>query len=144
MADDLILLVEDDPDHEELALAALRQHNSYRVASVHDGVEALEYLDRAAAGTDGSGFPRVILLDLKLPRLDGIETLKRIRSNPRTAMIPVVIMTSSRQDEDLLRSYRSGANSYIRKPIDFSEFRDTMRHFGLYWLRLNEPAPKRG
>src|ERR1041385_2239233 len=121
MADDLILLVEDDPDDEELALSALRQHESARVISVHDGVEALEYLGGVVSDTER---PRVILLDLKLPRLDGVETLRRIRSNPRTALIPVVMMTSSRQEEDLLRSYMTGANSYIRKPIDFDEFRE--------------------
>jgi CheY-like chemotaxis protein len=143
MADDLILLVEDDPDDEELALSALRKHDSCRVISVHDGVEALEYLDAATAKADTTEYPRLILLDLKLPRLDGVETLKRIRSNPRTALIPVVMMTSSLEQEDLLRSYKTGANSYIRKPIDFDEFRDVVRHLGRYWLRMNEPAPNR-
>jgi two-component system response regulator len=141
MTDDLILLVEDDPDDEELALAALRQHKVGRVVSVHDGVEALEFLEAAAsANPDTTGYPRLILMDLKMPRLDGVETLKRIRSNPQTALIPVVIMTSSKEDRDLARSYMTGANSYIRKSIDFDEFREAMRQLTLYWLGLNQTA----
>jgi len=133
MKSDLILLVEDDPDDEELAMTSLRQHHIGRIHTVHDGVEALEYLHQ---GTQE--LPRVVLLDLKLPRVDGVEVLRRIRAHPRTEMLPVVIMTSSKLERDRISSYRWGANSFVTKPIDFDQFREAVRQLGLYWVGLNE------
>ncbi len=133
MRTDLILLVEDDPDDEELAITSLRMHHIGRIHSVHDGVEALRYLHE-----DGHELPRVVLLDLKLPKIDGLEVLRRIRAHPRTELLPVVIMTSSKQEADKMRSYQYGANSFVTKPIDFDQFRDAVRQLGLYWVGLNE------
>jgi two-component system, response regulator len=134
-----ILLVEDNPDDEALALRALKKNNiANRVDIARDGVEAWQYvMDQAASG----GLPQVILLDLKLPKLDGLEVLRRIRENAMTKLLPVVIMTSSNEERDLVESYRLGANSYIRKPVDFAQFTEAIRQLGLYWLVLNQVAP---
>ena len=140
MIDALILLVEDNPDDEELTLLALKQGKILNdVIVARDGVEALDYLfgTGSYAGQDVR-LPQVILLDLKLPRLGGLEVLDRVRANPATALIPVVVMTSSSQEEDLLASYRLGANSYVRKPVGFHAFSDAVQKVGLYWLLLNE------
>ena len=127
-----LLLVEDNPDDEALTLRAFRKHNlSNEVMVAHDGVEAIEML------LGGSPLPQVVLLDLKLPRLDGLEVLKRLRGDERTKHLPVVVLTSSQEERDLVESYRLGANSYVRKPVDFAEFVDAVGHLGLYWLVLN-------
>jgi CheY-like chemotaxis protein len=141
----MILLVEDDPDDEALTLRALRAaHVGDEVVVVRDGVEALDYLFGTGrhAGRDVSLQPRVVLLDLKLPRLDGLEVLRRIRADERTRLLPVVILTSSAEDRDRVESYRLGANSYVRKPVDFGRFAEAIRQLGLYWLRLNQPPPR--
>lgn len=134
-----ILLVEDNPDDEALALRALKKNNiANRVDIARDGVEAWQYVqDHAASGE----LPQVVLLDLKLPKLDGLEVLRRIRENAATKLLPVVIMTSSNEERDLVESYRLGANSYIRKPVDFGQFTEAVRQLGLYWLVLNQVAP---
>lgn len=140
MSDKTILLVEDNPDDEELTLRALRRGNvANEVAVARDGSEALEYLfgSGRGEGRDASQMPAVVLLDLKLPKISGLEVLKRIRADSRTAMIPVVILTSSSEDEDMIRSYQSGANSYVRKPVNFTEFTNAVSQLGLYWLLLN-------
>jgi CheY-like chemotaxis protein len=144
MIDRHILLVEDDPDDVLLTLRALKDNRiGNRVVVAGDGVEALDYLFGTGthAGRDSSDKPVVVLLDLKLPKLDGLEVLRRLRRDPRTAFLPVVILTSSSQEADLLNGYRSGANSYIRKPVDFKEFSEAVKQLGLYWLILNEPPP---
>jgi|SRR5579871_92256 len=135
MSANLILLVEDDPDDEELARASLERHRIGRIQTAHDGVEALEYLHQGS-----HELPRVVLLDLKLPRLNGIEVLRRIRAHPRTELLPVVIMTSSKQEIDRVNSYQGGANSFVTKPIDFDQFREAVRQLGLYWVGINETA----
>lgn len=140
----MILLIEDNPDDEALTLRALQKNNiRNEVVVARDGVEALDFLlgTGAHAGRDLSIMPNVTLLDLKLPRIDGLEVLKRMRANERTRLLPVVVLTSSNEDRDRLESYGLGANSYVRKPVDFTEFVDAVRHLGLYWLILNEPAP---
>ena len=145
MTDGTILLVEDNPDDEALTLRALKKSNiKNKVDVVRDGAEALEYLfgTGAYAGRDLSGFPAVVLLDIKLPKLDGLEVLKRLRADERTKLIPVVMLTSSTQEEDVVNSYRLGANSYVRKPVDFNQFAEAVRQLGLYWLLLNERPPK--
>lgn len=142
--DGVILLVEDNPDDEALTLRAFRKNNiANDVVVARDGVEALDYLFGTGAhlGRESSQMPQVVLLDLKLPRLGGLEVLKRIRSEPATQVLPVVVLTSSKQERDLVESYRLGANSYIRKPVDFVEFVEAARQLGLYWLVLNEPPP---
>jgi len=147
MRDGIILLVEDDPDDEALTLRALRRnHIANEVVVARDGVEALDFLfaTGAHAGRDPHVLPQVALLDLKLPRLDGFEVLQRIRSDPRSRHLPVVVLTSSREERDLVESYARGANSYVRKPVDFAEFMEAVRQLGLYWLVLNEPAPAPG
>jgi two-component system response regulator len=136
-----ILLVEDNPNDAELALYALKKYNiSRRVALVRDGAEALEYV--FATGSYASrqldDQPRVIFLDLKLPKVNGLEVLHRIKSDPRTQTVPVVILTSSREESDILKSYQLGVNSYIVKPIDFEQFTDAMRQLGIYWLFHNQ------
>lgn len=139
-----ILLVEDNADDEVLTLRALKKNNILNeVVVARDGVEALDYLFGRGrhAGRDVGCQPTVILLDLKLPRIDGLEVLRQIRASELTRMLPVVILTSSREEQDLLRSYRGGANSYIRKPVDFNQFMDAVHQLGLYWLVLNEPPP---
>lgn len=141
----VILLVEDNPDDEELTLRALKKNNiQNEVVIVRDGVEALDYLfgTGAYAGRDTTLMPSVTLLDLKLPKVDGLEVLKRLRANQRTRLLPVVILTSSKEEQDLLNGYKLGANSYIRKPVDFGQFTEAVRNLGLYWLLLNEPPPR--
>jgi DNA-binding response OmpR family regulator len=136
-----ILLVEDDPDHELLTIRALRKSNivnEIRVA--RDGEEAIHILFGDTEDSLQSA-PQVILLDLKLPKLDGLEVLRRIRENDKTRMLPVVILTSSDEESDIVRSYRLGVNSYIRKPVNFTEFAEATRQLGMYWLVLNECPP---
>ena len=145
MEEKMILLVEDNPDDEALTLRALKKNNiGNRVAVAHDGVEALDFLfcTGTHAGRNPKEMPQVILLDLKLPKIDGMEVLRRIRADERTHLLPVVILTSSKEEQDLANGYGYGANSYVRKPVDFNQFVDAVRHLGLYWLVLNEPLPK--
>ena len=145
MTDGTILLVEDNPDDEALTLRALKKSNIRNaVAVVRDGAEALDYLFGAGAhaGRDLADCPAVVLLDLKLPKVGGLEVLKRLRADERTRLIPIVVLTSSTQEEDLVSSYKLGANSYVRKPVDFSQFAEAVRQLGLYWLLLNERPPK--
>lgn len=140
----MILLVEDNESDEALTLRALKKnHIGNRVVVVRDGAEALDFLfcKRAYADRDPQDVPQLILLDLKLPKVDGLEVLRRIRADERTRLLPVVILTSSNQDRDRVEGYRNGANSYIRKPVDFEQFADAIRQLGLYWLVLNEPPP---
>jgi two-component system response regulator len=136
-----ILLVEDNPDDELLTIKALKESKiKNEVVVAHDGVEALDFLYGTGThkGRDVRIVPDVILLDLKLPRIDGLEVLRRIRADERTKILPVVILTSSREEQDVMNGYRLGANSYIRKPVDFDNFSEAIRHLGLYWLVLNE------
>ncbi len=145
MRNGIILLVEDNPDDVELTLRSLRKNNILNeVVVAGDGVEALDYLfgTGAHAGRDLSVMPAVILLDLKLPRIDGLEVLRRLRADERTELLPVVILTSSEEEQDMLSSYKLGANSYIRKPVDFVQFSEAIKQLGLYWLLLNEPPPR--
>jgi len=140
----VILLVEDNPDDEVLTLRALRKNNiKNEIVVARDGAEALDFLfaTGAHAGRDTSVLPQVVLLDLKLPKIDGLEVLRRLRADERTRLLPVVILTSSKEEQDLLRGYSLGANSYIRKPVDFNQFSESVRNLGLYWLVLNEPPP---
>ena len=144
MSDKTILLVEDNPDDEALTLRALKKNNILNsVTVVRDGAEALDYLfcQGAYAGRDASLKPAVTLLDLKLPKVDGMEVLKRLRADARTRLLPVVILTSSKEEQDLVNGYHLGANSYIRKPVDFTQFMEAIRQVGLYWLMINEPPP---
>ena len=137
-----ILLVEDDSDDMELTLHALRKDNlANRIEIVRDGAEALEFIFCTGAYAHRSieNSPRVILLDLKLPKVDGLEVLRRVKSDPRTRVIPVVVLTSSREERDIVESYQLGVNSYITKPVDFEQFRETVRQLGLYWLLVNQP-----
>jgi CheY-like chemotaxis protein len=146
MANRLILLVEDNPDDEALTLRALRKNNiKNEVVVAHDGVEALDFLLKTGpyAGREAGELPEIILLDLKLPKLGGLEVLQRIRSDPRTRLLPVVILTSSKEEQDLIEGYRLGANSYVRKPVDFDQFVEAVRQLGLYWMVLNEPPPRK-
>jgi two-component system, response regulator len=136
-----ILLVEDNPDDEVLTLRAFKKSKlRNEVIVARDGVEALDYLFGTGQyeGRDMNMMPQLILLDLKLPKIDGLEVLERLRADPRTQLLPVVILTSSREQEDLVRSYSLGANSYVRKPIDFTQFIDAIQQLGLYWLVLNQ------
>jgi len=136
-----LLLVEDNPDDEALTIRALKKHNvANEIDVARDGVEALDYLFGTGAhqGRDLTKTPTVVLLDLKLPKIDGMEVLKRIRADERTKRIPVVILTSSREEVDLFNAYGHGANSFIRKPVDFDQFSEAIRLLGLYWLALNE------
>lgn len=138
-----ILLVEDNPDDAELAMLALNQGNlARRIHWAKDGVEALEYLyGPEDAPHDEVVLPAVILLDLKLPRVDGIAVARQVKADPRTASVPVIVMTSSREDRDLIESYRLGVNSYVVKPVDYTQFSEAVRQLGLYWLLLNQPPP---
>lgn len=147
MAERSILLVEDNPDDEELTLLAFRKHNLHNdVTVVRDGAEALEYLFATGSYStrDVSRCPVVVMLDLKLPKIDGLEVLRRLRTDPRTRCLPVVILTSSREEQDLLSGYDLGANSYIVKPVEFEKFTYAVGQLGLYWTFLNEPPPKTG
>lgn len=139
-----ILLVEDNPDDIALTLRALKKNNiANDVAVANDGVEALDYLFGTGqhAGRDVTQVPALVLLDLKLPKVDGLDVLRRLRADSRTKLLPVVILTSSKEEQDLASSYALGANSYIRKPVDFPQFSEAIRQLGLYWLVLNEGPP---
>lgn len=143
-ADAVILLVEDNPRDETLTLRALEKSNvANRVVVARDGVEALDYLLARGdyAYRDIEDTPQVILLDLKLPRMDGLEVLSEIRNDPRIKLVPVVILTSSLEEQDMVRGYGLGANSYIRKPVDFRQFTEAVRQLGMYWLLMNQPPP---
>jgi two-component system, response regulator len=144
MSEGVILLVEDNPDDELLAMRALRKNNvRNEVVVAHNGVEALDYLFASGpyAGRNTSSMPRLILLDLKLPKVDGLEVLRRLRSDERTRLLPVVILTSSKERGDLLKGYGLGANSYVRKPVNFEQFVRAVEQLKLYWLGLNEAPP---
>jgi two-component system, response regulator len=144
MSERYILLVEDNPDDEELTLLSLRKNNlAHEIVVVRDGVEAIEYLFGTGqyANRDVQQAPTVILLDLKLPKLDGLGVLKRLRSDDRTRNLPVVVLTSSSQDADVIASYNLGANSYVRKPVEFGAFVEAVSSLGLYWVLLNRPPP---
>jgi DNA-binding response OmpR family regulator len=140
----IILLVEDNPDDVTLTERALKKSHILNTLIVaRDGVEALDYLFGTGswAGRDMSNMPEIVLLDLKLPKIDGLEVLQRIRANAQTKLLPVVILTSSKEEKDLINGYSMGANSYIRKPVNFNQFVDAVRQLGLYWLVLNAPPP---
>lgn len=140
----VILLVEDNPDDEALAMRALKRHHiGNEIIVARDGVEALDYLFGTGmyAGRDITFKPSVVLLDLKLPRIDGLEVLRRLRESEPTKLLPVVILTTSSEEQDLLDSYSLGCNSYIRKPVDFLQFSEAIRQLGMYWLLMNEPPP---
>jgi two-component system, response regulator len=146
MQNGFILLVEDNPDDEALTLRALQKNNiKNEVVVARDGVEALDYLfgNGKYSGRDTNVTPQVVLLDLKLPKIDGLEVLRRLRADDRTKLLPVVILTSSNEEQDRLTGYDLGANSYVRKPVDFNQFIDAVRELGLYWLILNERPPAR-
>jgi two-component system response regulator len=145
MSDVIILLVEDNPDDAALTLRALEKNDitNAMVKIASNGVEALDYLFGTGeyAGRDTSAQPQLILLDLKMPKMDGIEVLRRLRQDDRTRLLPVVVLTSSDEKEDIVKIYNLGANSYIRKPVDFDEFTEAVRQLGVYWLRLNMVPP---
>jgi two-component system response regulator len=144
MKDKVILLVEDNPDDELLTVRALKKgHLRNEIVVVRDGAEAIDYLfcQGKYATRNPAAVPQVILLDLKLPKLDGMEVLARIRSNPKTALIPVVLLTSSKEQQDLLAGYKNGANSFVCKPVDPIEFMSAIQQLELYWVLLNEPSP---
>jgi CheY-like chemotaxis protein len=142
MHDTTILLVEDNPDDEALTLRALRKNNiKNEVVVARDGAQALDILFGTGERQGRALTPQLILLDLKLPKVDGLEVLGRIRSDARTSLLPVVILTSSNEERDVAEGYRLGANSYVRKPVDFDQFLEAARQLGLYWLVLNEPPP---
>lgn len=141
-----ILLVEDNPDDEALTIRALKKNNILNeVIVAHDGVEAIDYIFGTGlyTGRDINIMPTVTLLDLKMPRMDGLEVLRRIRTDERTRLIPVVILTSSKEEKDLIDSYSLGANSYICKPVDFEKFTEAIQQLSLYWLVVNEGPPKK-
>lgn len=144
MSDQTILLVEDSPDDVDLTMRALDKNNiSNRIVVCPDGAAALEYLH----GRDPDGehytnpLPQVVLLDLKLPKVDGLEVLKKVRAHKRTVLLPIVVLTSSKEEKDMVESYSLGANSYVRKPVSFEEFLEAVRQLGLYWLLLNQSPP---
>ncbi len=146
MEEKVILLVEDNADDEKLTLRALKKNNiSNDVVVARNGAEALDYLFGTGthSGRDTSLMPQVVLLDLKLPKIDGLEVLRKMRGNERTKLLPVVILTSSNEEQDRLSGYGFGANSYVRKPVDFNQFTEAVRQLGLYWLVLNEQPPTR-
>jgi DNA-binding response OmpR family regulator len=135
----VILLVEDDPDHEALAIRALRKANvANEIQVAHDGAEAIDFLKSIG---DNNPIPQLVLLDLKLPKVEGLEVLRFIRSQQKTAILPVVVLTSSDEERDIVASYRLGVNSYIRKPVNFTDFAEATRQLGLYWLLLNQCPP---
>ena len=141
-----ILLVEDNADDETLTIRAFKKNNILNeIVVAHDGVEALDYLFGTGdhAGRDPSALPQLVLLDLNLPRIGGLDVLRRIRSDARTEFLSVVVLTSSKEDEDIVRSYSLGANSFVRKPVEFDQFSQAVKTLGLYWLLLNESAPSR-
>jgi CheY-like chemotaxis protein len=145
MKEKIILLVEDNPDDEELTIRSLRKANvANEIDVARDGQEALEYLfcEGKYSDRDKNKSPALILLDLKLPKLNGIEVLKRLRNDEQTKLLPVVVLTSSSEDEDMLQSYLSGANSYVRKPVDFTEFANAINHLGIFWLLYNQEPPR--
>jgi len=147
MSDKIILLVEDNPDDEALTLRALKKNNILnQVIVARDGEEALDYLfcNGKYADRDPSKVPQVVLLDLQLPKINGLEVLKRLRGDDRTRLLPIVILTTSNEERDIISSYESGANSYIRKPVDFNQFMEAVRQLGLYWLVLNEVSGRVG
>ncbi len=144
MNNKVILLVEDNPDDEELTLHAFEKNKiNNTIVVAHNGAEALDYLfgTGAYAGRDTNDLPLVVLLDLKLPKIDGLEVLRRIRAKEETRLLPVVLLTSSNEDEDRLKGYMLGANSYVRKPVDFDEFVQAAGQLGIYWILLNQPPP---
>jgi two-component system response regulator len=146
MSDKVILLVEDNQDDEELAVLAFeRSRIANALAVVRDGQEALDYFfgTEAQGGRDAQALPQVVLLDLKLPKVGGLEVLRRLRADPRTRRLPVVVLTSSREEEDMLESYDCGANSYVRKPVDFARFAEAIHQLQMYWLVLNESPTTR-
>lgn len=141
MRDKTILLVEDNPDDEELTLLAFKQNNIMNMIRVaRDGAEAIDILFGEKASVESD--PTIILLDLKLPKVDGMEILRRIREHPRTRHIPVIVLTSSTEEQDIVKSYDLGCNSYVRKPVNFAEFLQASRQLGMYWLMLNEVSPR--
>jgi CheY-like chemotaxis protein len=145
MNEAVILLVEDNPDDELLTLRALKKNNiTNEVVVAHDGAEALDYLFGTGPQQGRVIVPQVILLDLKLPKIDGLEVLRRVRAEQKTKLLPVVILTSSNEERDRMESYNLGANSYVRKPVDFVKFTEAVRQLGLYWLLLNEQPPPNG
>ena len=140
MSDGMILLVEDDPDHEALAIRALKKAKvAEEIRVCHDGEEAVEYIKNVAAGTQR--MPQLVLLDLKLPKVEGLDVLRAIRAADKTAMLPVVVLTSSDEERDIVSSYRLGVNSYIRKPVNFADFAEAAKQLGIYWLLLNQCPP---
>lgn len=141
----IILLVEDNPDDELLTLMAFKDNNiTNEIVIARDGAEALEYLfgNETESQAEGDNLPQVVLLDINLPKVNGLEVLQQIRSHPRTRLLPVVILTSSKEEVDIIKSYRLGANSYVRKPVDFEQFSEAIKQLGLYWLSLNEASNK--
>ncbi|MBA2492438.1 MAG: response regulator [Gammaproteobacteria bacterium] len=144
MSEKIILLVEDNPDDEVLTLRAFERHGlANEIVVARDGAEALDYLFATGPSAQReASLPTLILLDLKVPKIDGLQVLKRLREGSRTRALPVVILTSSREEPDLVESYRLGADSYVRKPVDFDHFVEAARQLGLYWLMLNEPPPR--
>ena len=140
MSEAMILLVEDDPDHEALAIRALRKANvANEIRVARDGAEAVDYMNGIADGSNR--MPQLVLLDLKLPKVDGLDVLRAIRASNRTAILPVVVLTSSDEERDIVASYRLGVNSYIRKPVNFTDFAEATRQLGMYWLLLNQCPP---
>lgn len=136
----MILLVEDDPDHEALAIRALRKANvANEIKVARDGAEALEYMEGILNGTQPT--PQLVLLDLKLPKVEGLDVLRSIRASDKTALLPVVVLTSSDEERDIVASYRLGVNSYIRKPVNFTDFAEATKQLGMYWLLLNQCPP---
>jgi DNA-binding response OmpR family regulator len=140
MSEQMILLVEDDPDHEALAIRALRKSNvANEIKVARDGAEAIEYMEGIASGVNK--MPQLVLLDLKLPKVEGLDVLRAIRAADKTAFLPVVVLTSSDEERDIVASYRLGVNSYIRKPVNFTDFAEATKQLGMYWLLLNQCPP---